>query len=150
MLFQSGRKVSLINREQMRLCDGWRECFQNQPRFRFSCRKFKEQSWGSRHQDDITWKSHKQFLRQNIDRKPLYRRICIMSPCKITLMKESISWLALKFQKDYWYQSCWRKLYDVNECLQCYRWIVSSIYVGFHSFTGCDTVPLLAGVRQNL
>ena len=28
-----GRKVSLINREQMRLCDGWLECFQNQPRF---------------------------------------------------------------------------------------------------------------------
>ena len=22
------------------LCDGWPECFENQPRFRFSCRKF--------------------------------------------------------------------------------------------------------------
>ena len=29
----------------MRSCDEWQECFQNQRRFRFSCRIFKEQSW---------------------------------------------------------------------------------------------------------
>ena len=121
----------------MYLDDRWQECFQNQPWFHFSCRKFKEQSWRSRHQDDIICKARKQFLWQNIGHTPWYRRICIMCLlAKLHWWRYLIPDSCKKYQKDYWYQSCHRKLCDVNECLKCYRWIVSIIYHWFPQLYG--------------
>ena len=54
-----------------------------------------------------------------------------VSPWKLNWCKDLFSDWCEIFRKNYWYQSCRRKLCDVSECLQCYRWIVFRIYHWF-------------------
>ena len=54
-----------------------------------------------------------------------------VSPWKLNWCKDLFSDWCENFRKNYWYQSCRRKLCDVSECLQCYSWIVFRIYHWF-------------------